>query len=100
MLRDPTDEHVIPVVEELQRRLPPSNAFQFQVQGDGKEYQGQHDGEAEEDGKHFSSTNCNMFLTYNIFKRDMNYILHIPMCFLFSDLLFLHLNIVFLHIIN
>lgn len=53
LLRDPTDEHVIPVVEELQRRLPPSNAFQFQVQGDGKEYQGQHDGEAEEDDSPF-----------------------------------------------
>ncbi|XP_038875645.1 magnesium transporter MRS2-2-like [Benincasa hispida] len=54
LLRDPTDEHVIPVVEELQRRLPPSNAFQFQVQGDGKEYQGgQQDGEAEEDDSPF-----------------------------------------------
>ncbi|XP_022138806.1 magnesium transporter MRS2-2-like [Momordica charantia] len=54
LLRDPTDENVIPVVEELQRRLPPSNAFQLQIQGDGKEYQGgQHDGEAEEDESPF-----------------------------------------------
>ncbi|KGN61641.1 magnesium transporter MRS2-I [Cucumis sativus] len=54
LLRDPTDEHVIPVVEELQRRLPPSNTFQFQVQGDGKEYQsGPQDGEAEEDDSPF-----------------------------------------------
>ncbi|XP_023515198.1 magnesium transporter MRS2-I-like isoform X2 [Cucurbita pepo subsp. pepo] len=46
LLRDPTDEHVIPVVEELQRRLPPSNVFQ--------EYQGGlHDGEAEEDESPF-----------------------------------------------
>jgi magnesium transporter len=39
LLRDPTDEHVVPVVEELQRRLP-------------KEYLGgQQDAEAaEEDG--------------------------------------------------
>ncbi|KAL0551134.1 hypothetical protein IC582_010216 [Cucumis melo] len=54
LLRDPTDEHIIPVVEELQRRLPLSNGFQFQVQGDGKEYQsGQQDGEAEEDDSPF-----------------------------------------------
>ncbi|KAG7013508.1 Magnesium transporter MRS2-I [Cucurbita argyrosperma subsp. argyrosperma] len=53
-LRDPTDEHVIPVVEELQRRLPPSNAVQLHVQGDGKANQGrQHDGEAEEDDSPF-----------------------------------------------
>lgn len=91
MLRDPTDEHIIPVVEELQRRLPLSNGFQFQVQGDGKEYQsGQQDGEAEEDGKHFSSATCYVFLTHNIFKRDMNYILHIPMRFLFPLLNMAH----------
>jgi magnesium transporter len=44
------DENVIPVVEELQRRLPPSSVFR---QGqDGKEYPGgQQDVEAgEEDG--------------------------------------------------
>ncbi|GAV69597.1 CorA domain-containing protein [Cephalotus follicularis] len=39
LLRDPLDENVIPVVEELQRRLPPVNAV-CQCQGDGKEYQG------------------------------------------------------------
>jgi len=51
LLRDPTDENVIPVVEELQRRLPQLIAS-FQHQGDGKEYLGgQHDAEAaEEDG--------------------------------------------------
>lgn len=49
LLRDPSDENVIPVVEELQRRLPPVNAFR-QGQGDGKDY-GHHDVEAgEEDG--------------------------------------------------
>ena len=42
LLRDPTDENVVPVVEELQRRLP--------KQGDGKEYLGgQHDTEAAEE---------------------------------------------------
>jgi len=49
LLRDPSDENVIPVVEELRRRLTPSNATQH----DGKEnLNGQHDVEgAEEDGK-------------------------------------------------
>ena len=50
LLRDPTDEHVIPVVEELQRRLPRVNTSQH-LQGDGKEYLGdQNDAEAAEDG--------------------------------------------------
>ena len=49
LLRDPSDEHVIPVVEELQRRLPPANASHL-GQGDGKDY-GKYDAEAgEEDG--------------------------------------------------
>ncbi|KAJ8764590.1 hypothetical protein K2173_006462 [Erythroxylum novogranatense] len=49
LLRDPLDENVIPVVEELQRRLPPVNALR-QGQGDGKEYPGgQNDAEAGED---------------------------------------------------
>ncbi|KAL4643396.1 hypothetical protein ACB092_02G088800 [Castanea dentata] len=39
LLRDPSDENVIPVVEELQRRLPPANTV-FQGPGDGKEYPG------------------------------------------------------------
>ncbi|XP_058781141.1 magnesium transporter MRS2-2-like [Vicia villosa] len=42
LLRDPTDEHVVPVVEELKRRLP--------KQGDCKEYLGgQNDNEAAEE---------------------------------------------------
>lgn len=42
------DEHVIPVLEELQRRLPPANASQ-RAKGNGKD--GQNDVEvAEEDG--------------------------------------------------
>lgn len=48
LLRDPTDENVIPIVEELRRRLPPASGA-HQVQGEGKE---QHDVEpAEEDGR-------------------------------------------------
>ena len=49
LLRDPSDENVIPVVEELRRRLAPSSATQH----DGKEnLRGQHDVEgAEKDGK-------------------------------------------------
>jgi len=39
LLRDPTDEHVVPVVEELQRRLPNLSAI-HQQQGVGKEYLG------------------------------------------------------------
>ncbi|XP_050239513.1 magnesium transporter MRS2-I-like [Quercus robur] len=49
LLRDPSDENVIPVVEELQRRLPPANAIP-QGLGDGKEYPGgQHDVDAGEE---------------------------------------------------
>ncbi|QCE07580.1 hypothetical protein DEO72_LG9g2600 [Vigna unguiculata] len=49
LLRDPTDENVIPVVEELQRRLPRLSAG-LQQQGDGKEYLGgQNDAEAAEE---------------------------------------------------
>ena len=49
LLRDPSDENVIPVVEELRRRLAPSGASHL----DGKDnLSRQHDGEgAEEDGK-------------------------------------------------
>jgi hypothetical protein len=49
LLRDPSDENVIPVVEELRRRLAPSGASHL----DGKDnLSGQHDGEgAEDDGK-------------------------------------------------
>lgn len=51
LLRDPLDENVIPVVEELRRRLPVGNAA-HQGQGDGKEGSGaQNDGDpGEEDG--------------------------------------------------
>lgn len=51
LLRDPLDENVIPVVEELQRRLPPGNYIR-ENQTDGKEFPaGQNDVDAgEEDG--------------------------------------------------
>ncbi|CAL0321111.1 unnamed protein product [Lupinus luteus] len=54
LLRDPTDENVVPVIEELRRRLPQVSFFQ-QQQGDDKEYPGvQHDIEvAEEDESPF-----------------------------------------------
>uniref|UniRef100_A0A6V7QS38 Magnesium transporter n=1 Tax=Ananas comosus var. bracteatus TaxID=296719 RepID=A0A6V7QS38_ANACO len=45
LLRDPTDDNVIPVVEELRRRLPPASGA-HQAQGEGKE---QHDVEAAEE---------------------------------------------------
>ncbi|KAK7344053.1 hypothetical protein VNO77_13281 [Canavalia gladiata] len=49
LLRDPTDENVVPVVEELQRRLPRVSAI-HQQEGDGKEYLGgQNDTEAAEE---------------------------------------------------
>ncbi|XP_062168373.1 magnesium transporter MRS2-I-like [Alnus glutinosa] len=49
LLRDPMDENVIPVVEELQRRLPPVNAI-CQGQSEGREYPGgQNDVEAGEE---------------------------------------------------
>ena len=53
LLRDPLDENVIPVVEELQRRLPPGNSTrENQADGNGKEFPaGQNDVDAgEEDG--------------------------------------------------
>ncbi|KAH9682303.1 Magnesium transporter MRS2-2 [Citrus sinensis] len=48
LLRDPLDEHVIPVVAELQRRLTPVNAIR-DCQGDGKEYAGGNDVDAGEE---------------------------------------------------
>jgi magnesium transporter len=57
LLRDPMDENVIPVVEELQRRLPPANAI-CQGQSEGREYPGgQNDVEAgeEDDGMRFGT---------------------------------------------
>ncbi|MQM04959.1 hypothetical protein Taro_037764 [Colocasia esculenta] len=48
-LRDPLDENVIPIVEELRRRLRAVHAV-HQVQGEGREnLGGQHDGEAAEE---------------------------------------------------
>lgn len=51
LLRDPTDDNVIPIVEELHRRLHPANALR-QAQGDPKEHSSrQNNVEAgEEDG--------------------------------------------------
>ncbi|KAH9764629.1 Magnesium transporter MRS2-2 [Citrus sinensis] len=48
LLRDPLDEHVIPVVAELQRRLTPVNAIRDSL-GDGKEYTGGNDVDAGEE---------------------------------------------------
>nr|XP_029119502.1 magnesium transporter MRS2-I isoform X2 [Elaeis guineensis] len=48
LLRDPMDENVIPIVEELRRRLPPANVHQ--MHGDGREnLSGPHEEAAEED---------------------------------------------------
>lgn len=62
------DDNVIPIVEELRRRLPPANAF-HRAQGDGKEHSsGQNDVEAgEEDGIYifitaFCLSNFNLIL--------------------------------------
>lgn len=53
LLRDPLDDNVIPVVEELRRRLPLLNNTR-EDHGEGKELGGHNDGEAgEEDGKFF-----------------------------------------------
>lgn len=50
LLRDPSDDNVIPVVEELRRRLAPLSSAQH----DGKDLSGQHDVEgAEEDESPF-----------------------------------------------
>ncbi|XP_058105483.1 magnesium transporter MRS2-I-like isoform X2 [Magnolia sinica] len=49
LLRDPMEDNVIPIVEELRRRLPPVNSAS-QVQGDGREHSsGQNDVEAGEE---------------------------------------------------
>uniref|UniRef100_A0A7C9D333 Magnesium transporter n=1 Tax=Opuntia streptacantha TaxID=393608 RepID=A0A7C9D333_OPUST len=52
LLRDPLDENVIPVVEELQRRLQPGNVVR-QAQADGKELGGNEVEAAEEDESPF-----------------------------------------------
>lgn len=49
LLRDPLDDNVVPIVEDLRRRLKPVNGNR-EVNGDGKEVV-QHDVETgEEDG--------------------------------------------------
>lgn len=48
LLRDPLDDNVIPVVEELRRRLPLLNNTR-EDHGEGKELGGQNDGEAGEE---------------------------------------------------
>ncbi|KAL1808505.1 hypothetical protein DCAR_0727975 [Daucus carota subsp. sativus] len=48
LLRDPSDDNVIPVVEELRRRLPLLNNTR-EDHGEGKELGGQNDGEAGEE---------------------------------------------------
>ncbi|KAL0718433.1 hypothetical protein Bca4012_067755 [Brassica carinata] len=51
LLRDPSDEHVIPVVKELERRLPVGNE-EHHGQGDGKENSNAHnDADAGEEDK-------------------------------------------------
>ena len=40
MLRDPLDDNIIPIVEELQRRLPRVNSV-CQAQGEEEEHQGE-----------------------------------------------------------
>ncbi|WOL03977.1 magnesium transporter MRS2-I isoform X1 [Canna indica] len=46
LLRDPMEENVIPIVEELRRRLPSASSIKL-GQGEGREnISGQHDGEA------------------------------------------------------
>jgi hypothetical protein len=61
LLRDPSDENVIPIVEELRRRLAPPNTTQH----DGKEnLSGHHDVEgAEEDGKLCFANLCLLLMT-------------------------------------
>ncbi|KAI9122944.1 hypothetical protein K1719_005833 [Acacia pycnantha] len=63
LLRDPTDENVVPVVEELQRRLPNASANNLQ-KGDRKEdLVGQYDMEAaEEDESPFEFRALEVFL--------------------------------------
>ncbi|XP_042514683.1 magnesium transporter MRS2-I-like isoform X1 [Macadamia integrifolia] len=53
LLRDPLDDNIIPIVEELRRRLLPSNLIN-QGEGDGKEQlSGQNDEAGEEDESPF-----------------------------------------------
>lgn len=51
LLRDPLDDNVIPIVEELQRRLPPVNAIcQGQVEDEEKNNGEKDDVESGEQG--------------------------------------------------
>ncbi|KAJ4878593.1 Magnesium transporter MRS2-2 [Raphanus sativus] len=64
LLRDPTDEHVIPVVKELERRLPVGNE-EHHGHGDGKETSNPHndaDAAAEEDESPFEFRALEVFL--------------------------------------
>ncbi|CAN6863015.1 unnamed protein product [Brassica oleracea] len=63
LLRDPSDEHVIPVVKELERRLPVGNE-EHHGQGDGKESSNAHnDPDAgEEDESPFEFRALEVFL--------------------------------------
>ncbi|WZZ12544.1 hypothetical protein YC2023_105633 [Brassica napus] len=63
LLRDPSDEHVIPVVKELERRLPVGNE-EHHGQGDGKESSNAHnDADAgEEDESPFEFRALEVFL--------------------------------------
>lgn len=48
LLRDPMDDNVVPIVEELQRRLPPVSTS-FQGQGEEEDLGAQNDAEAAEE---------------------------------------------------
>lgn len=59
MLRDPFDDNVVPIIEELRRRLPLGNAV-YQGQGEEEEHPGvQHDVES---GEENGNTSFKMFL--------------------------------------
>ncbi|XP_042515280.1 magnesium transporter MRS2-2-like [Macadamia integrifolia] len=54
LLRDPLDDNIIPIVEELRRRLPPSNLVHQGHKGDGKDHlSGQNEEAGEEDESPF-----------------------------------------------
>lgn len=85
LLRDPLDENVIPVVEELQRRLPPASLIP-QVQGDGRENpSGQNEVEAgEEDGVfHFFSHHDIYLINKYVFfmSRLFHFLCNLSICF-------------------
>ncbi|XP_047310409.1 magnesium transporter MRS2-I-like [Impatiens glandulifera] len=53
LLRDPLDDNVIPVVEQLRRRLPPSSGDMHEAQAEGKEVVTHPDEMGEEDESPF-----------------------------------------------